>query len=50
MSNHLVVINNGRCGQNSGNVREKFAADVLQIRPKPDGETYPAMLRQGSCQ
>ena len=88
-TNKLVVINRGRCGQNSGILREKFTADVLQVRPKPDyvfiyigmndviapplrggetivcvgdsltygylnqgagsaeGETYPAMLRQG---
>ena len=47
MTSKLVVINNGRCGQNSGSVREKFAADVPQVRPEPEGETYPAMLRQG---
>lgn len=35
-TNKLVVINNGRCGQNSGILREKFTADVLQVRPKPD--------------
>ncbi len=55
-TNKLVVINNGRCGQNSVIVREKFTDDVLQVRPKPDylnkgagsaeGETYPAMLNQ----
>lgn len=35
-TNKLIVINKGRCGQNSGIVRDKFAADVLQVRPKPD--------------
>jgi lysophospholipase L1-like esterase len=34
--NQLQVINNGRCGQNSGIVRDKFAADVLKFSPKPD--------------
>jgi acyl-CoA thioesterase-1 len=31
-----TVINNGRCGQNSGIVRDKFTADVLALRPPPD--------------
>ncbi len=35
-TNKLVVINRGRCGQNSGILREKFTVDVLQVRPKPD--------------
>lgn len=35
-TNRLTVINNGRCGQNSGIVRERFADDVLRLTPKPD--------------
>ncbi len=50
MTNKLIVINHGRCGQSSGIVREKFAADVLQVRPKPEGDVYPALLRRESCE
>ncbi len=32
----LTVINNGRCGQNSGIVRDRFAADVLHLSTTPD--------------
>ncbi|MDD5706928.1 MAG: GDSL-type esterase/lipase family protein [Kiritimatiellae bacterium] len=35
-TNDLTVINRGRCGQNSGVVRDKFGADVLAMAPKPD--------------
>lgn len=31
-----IVINKGRCGQNSGIAREAFAADALNLSPKPD--------------
>jgi len=34
--NGLTVCNRGRCGQNSGVVRERFGEDVLQLDPKPD--------------
>jgi lysophospholipase L1-like esterase len=34
--NHLTVYNKGRCGQNSGIVREKFEDDVLKLTPKPN--------------
>ncbi len=32
----LAVYNKGRCGQNSGIARDTFAADVLNLNPKPD--------------
>lgn len=32
----LTIYNQGRCGQNSGIVREKFAEDVLALTPAPD--------------
>ena len=35
-TNSLTIRNCGRCGQNSGITREKFAADVLSLPPKPD--------------
>ena len=35
-TNRLTVINHGRCGQNSGIVRARFADDVLRLTPKPD--------------
>jgi len=35
-ANHLTVLNKGRCGQNSGILRDKFADDVLNVQPKPD--------------
>jgi acyl-CoA thioesterase-1 len=32
----LTVLNQGRCGQNSGITRERFETDVLKRAPKPD--------------
>ncbi len=36
LANQLLIFNSGRCGQNSGIVRETFDADVIQRTPKPD--------------
>ncbi len=36
-SNSMPTVGNkGRCGQNSGIVRENFTADVLELHPKPN--------------
>ncbi len=35
-TNNLLIINCGRCGQNSVNARERYTDDVLLCTPKPD--------------